>query len=105
MLFFRKQRPDRPLQKVCRNCSNPWQEGDKYCRFCGAPMDAPTYIQLEMQCIYGPPPVRRRHVCAQCGYAWETCAMIDRETHCPRCGGDAPASGEEEILEQELEEV
>ena len=39
-----------------------------------------------------------RKVCAKCGYSWETNRMIDNERYCPKCGGSAPASGEEECM-------
>ena len=79
-------------RRVCGNCSNTYIEGDKYCRFCGARMGNPKYIDEEFACIYGPPPVKRVHTCKKCGYTWETCQMIDRECWCPECGGPAPAA-------------
>jgi len=78
-------------RKVCANCSSIYMEGDKYCRFCGAPMGKPKFIPEDFACIYGPPPVRRVHNCAKCGYSWETNSMIDRAMWCPKCGGSAPA--------------
>lgn len=81
----------KPKRKVCANCHNPYNEEDSYCRYCGAPMGNPDYIDDDMACIYGPPPMDRTHKCAKCGYTWETCKMIDRERYCPKCGGDAPA--------------
>ena len=78
-----------PQVKVCRNCNGPWREGDKYCRYCGAPLTNPGYKIEEFYTIYGPRPVGRRHVCSNCGYMWETVLMIDRERFCPRCGAEA----------------
>lgn len=78
------------LRAVCENCIQPYIEGDKYCRFCGAPMGKPEYIEDDMQCIYGPPPVERTHICSKCGYSWKTHKMIDNERWCPKCGGEAP---------------
>ena len=75
---------------VCANCGNTYIEGDRYCRFCGAPMGKPKFIMQEFACIYGPPPVKRVHKCVKCGFTWETCSMVDRQEFCPRCGGDAP---------------
>lgn len=75
-----------PKAKVCRNCRNTWREGDRYCRYCGAPMVNPGYIIREFSTIYGPMPVRRRHVCSRCKYTWETELMIDDEDYCPKCG-------------------
>lgn len=83
-------------QKVCANCKNTYIEGDKYCRYCGAPLGKPDFIPEDFACIYGPPPVRRVHTCVKCGYSWETNLMIDDEKWCPECGGSAPGSGDEE---------
>ncbi len=87
-----------PMRKVCANCKENYINGDKYCRYCGAPMGKPAYIEEDFACIYGPPPVKRTHTCAKCGYSWETNRMIDNERYCPKCGGSAPASGEEECM-------
>ncbi len=76
--------------RVCANCKNNYIDGDRYCRFCGAPMGKPKYIVQEIVCIYGPPPVKRNHVCRECGYSWETRSMVDRQGFCPKCGGKAP---------------
>ena len=85
-----------PKAKVCANCGGPYIEGDRYCRYCGAPMGKPSYIEENIQCIYGPPPVTRLHKCEKCGYTWETRRMIDRERCCPRCGGSAPYTEHED---------
>ena len=74
---------------VCANCGNEYVEGDKYCRFCGAPNGDPRYVVTDFSCIYGPPPVRRVHTCKKCGYSWETVEMIDKAKYCPKCGGSA----------------
>ena len=76
---------------VCPNCGEGWQQGDKYCRYCGSPVTNPRFAPLMMAEIYGPPPVLRKHKCTACGYAWETNDMVDNELYCPRCGGAAPA--------------
>ena len=81
---------DRERMSVCANCGNAYIDGDRYCRFCGAPMGKPKFIMQEFACIYGPPPVKRVHKCVKCGFTWETCSMVDRQDFCPRCGGDAP---------------
>lgn len=83
-------------RKVCANCKNTYIEGDKYCRYCGAPLGKPDFIPEDFACIYGPPPVRRVHTCAKCGFSWETDLMIDNEKWCPECGGSAPGIGDEE---------
>lgn len=80
-------------EKVCGNCRNIWREGDKYCRYCGAPMDNPSYQIRDFATIYGPMPVERIHVCSKCNYSWKTELMIDKEHFCPQCG--ATASSEE----------
>ena len=72
--------------KVCRNCGNDWREKDKYCRYCGAPLDQPGYKVKSIACIYGPMPVTRKHTCPACNYTWENRLMIDREEFCPLCG-------------------
>ena len=86
--------PDRK-RKVCANCKNSYREGDKYCRYCGAPLGTPEFIDEDFACIYGPPPVERAHKCAKCGFTWTTTLMIDNEKWCPKCGGEAPVQGGE----------
>ena len=83
-------------RKVCENCENSYVEGDKYCRFCGAPMGKPKFIPENFATVYGPRPVNRTHTCADCGYSWETFAMIDRACFCPKCGGSAPVVKEDD---------
>ncbi len=73
-------------EKICMNCQNTWREGDKYCRYCGAPMNQPGYKVREFYIIYGPMPVRRKHKCEKCGFTWENTLMIDKERYCPHCG-------------------
>ena len=80
----------RPMRKVCANCKNPYIDGDKYCRYCGAKMGKPAFIPDNMACIYGPPPIKRVHKCVKCGYTWTTNQMVDQERYCPKCGGYAP---------------
>lgn len=82
-------------RKVCANCKNSYREGDKYCRYCGAPLGKPDFIEEDFACIYGPPPVERTHKCEKCGFSWKTTLMIDNEQWCPECGGPAPAQGGE----------
>ena len=77
--------------KVCANCRSGYIEGDRFCRFCGAKMGKAEFIEEDIGCIYGPPPMRRVHVCEKCGYTWETNQMIDNSRFCPECGGRAPA--------------
>ena len=83
-------------RKVCANCGNSYREGDKYCRYCGAPMGTPEFIVEEIACIYGPPPVSRTHKCGKCGYTWKTTLMIDDEKYCPECGSAASVVDSEE---------
>lgn len=78
------------MNKVCANCRRPYIRGDKYCRFCGAPMGTPIYINDNFAAIYGPPPIKRMHTCKNCGHSWETDEMIDNKKWCPMCGGEAP---------------
>ncbi len=77
-------------RSVCANCGNDYNDGDRYCRFCGAPMGKPKFIMKDIAIIYGPPPVERVHKCVKCGFTWETCCMVDRQDFCPKCGGTAP---------------
>ncbi len=97
-MLFKKNKEYENKQKVCPDCKNNWREGDLYCRYCGAKMTDPSYIEFEMQCIYGPPPMKRTHTCKECGYSWTTNNMIDREEYCPKCGGSAPYDVSEEEL-------
>lgn len=82
--------------KVCANCKEVYTQGDKYCRYCGAPMGQAKFIAEDIACIYGPPPIKRVHKCKDCGYSWKTVRMIDNERYCPKCGGSAPVTDEEE---------
>ena len=77
---------------VCANCHNPYNAEDKYCRYCGAPMGTPVYIDDDFACIYGPELLTRIHKCQKCGYTWKRTLMQDREAFCPRCGGSASVS-------------
>lgn len=74
------------MRKVCANCKQTYNDGDRYCRFCGAPMGTPDFIEEDFATIYGPPPIRRKHRCTRCGYKYETNQMIDRGKYCPICG-------------------
>lgn len=96
--------------QYCGNCHAYLEPDDKYCRICGtkAGMGAfKPHLEI-MQCIYGPEPVDRIHICKRCGYTWKTCLMIDKEKYCPKCGGAAPYNGndsdedtEQHILRQQ----
>lgn len=92
------------MRKVCGNCKKTYIEGDRYCRFCGAPMGTPAYIPEQFACIYGPMPVKRIHTCQSCGYTWDTMQMIDNERFCPICGGRAPATEQDEDAPSEYED-
>ena len=97
MTWFEDERNDVPKRMVCANCKNDYNEGDKYCRFCGAPMGKPDFIEEDFSCIYGPPPTERVHKCSRCGYEWTTIEMVDKERYCPKCGGYAPADGASDL--------
>ncbi len=84
------------MMKVCANCKNEYRKGDKYCRYCGAPMGSPSFMEESFACIYGPQPVERTHQCVTCGYIWKTDLMIDEERWCPHCGGSAPVIMEDD---------
>ncbi len=90
MLFGRK---NVSKKKVCRNCKEPYIEGDKYCRYCGAPMGKPSFIEDDLACLYGPP-VTCTHVCEACGFTWKRSFLgsssSDKQRFCPQCGGKAP---------------
>lgn len=47
MTWFEDKRPAVPMRKVCANCKNDYNDGDKYCRYCGAPMGKPEFIEEE----------------------------------------------------------
>ncbi len=82
-------------RKVCANCKNDYIEGDRYCKYCGAPLGKPDYIHEIRPPLYGPPPAMRFHECPNCGYVWKTYVMIDKSRYCPKCGSLAPASKED----------
>ena len=83
-----------PDKNQCGNCHASLQPDDQYCRICGTRAGEGAYAPYQemMQCIYGPLPESRTHVCEQCGYTWTTCLMIDNQRYCPKCGGHAPCS-------------
>ena len=70
-------------------------EGDKYCRYCGAPLGVPDFVDELFACLYGPPSEMRNHKCERCGYSWRSQRMVDNERWCPQCGDPAPAFGDE----------
>ena len=82
--------------KVCANCKETYIEGDKYCRYCGAPMGKAAFIEEDFACIYGPPPVKRGHTCKKCGHSWAPQLLIDDERWRPPCRRRAPVTSEEE---------
>ncbi len=78
--------------RICGHCGAFLKEDAKYCPFCGTRRGVGHYTPdpyAPVQCIYGPPPVRRTRKCTACKYEWDTFAMIDREEYCPRCGSSA----------------
>jgi len=79
----------KPNENQCGNCHAYLEPEDRFCRICGTRRGDGLFepYQNLMQCIYGPMPVERVHVCSSCGYRWTTCLMVDRETFCPSCGG------------------
>lgn len=42
---------DRIRMSVCANCGNVYIDGDRYCRFCGAPMGKPKFLMQDFACI------------------------------------------------------
>lgn len=93
-------------QSRCGNCHEKLQEGDKYCRICGTKVGEGAYEPYQdiMECIYGPEPALREHICDNCGYRWLTCYMVDDENYCPQCGCPAPAGAPSEQAKREYEE-
>ena len=83
---------------ICGNCGESLGTGDNYCRLCGTKAGEGAFLPRRniMQCVYGPAPVNRTHTCTECGYSWTTCLMIDDEKYCPKCGGSAPYTEEDE---------
>ena len=80
--------------ELCSKCGKGIG-GDDFCRYCGAKRSVKLFdpSKMEMQCVYGPPPVERLHTCKDCGFEWTTCMMIDDQRYCPKCG--SPASVKE----------
>ncbi len=83
-----------PGKDQCGNCHAYLPKGARYCTICGTRAGEGVYkpYQEMMQCIYGPMPRERTHVCENCGYRWTTCLMLDNQKYCPQCGGHAPAA-------------
>ena len=94
--LLRKLKTIRPMREVCANCKQDYRSEDKFCRYCGAPMGTPEYIEEDYALLYGPEPVERHHICEVCGYTWKTMMMADREKWCPVCGGPAPVAEQKE---------
>lgn len=72
----------------CGNCHELISDGEKYCRYCGTKRGEgkfKPYLNM-IQCIYGPAPVKRKHICKVCNNTWERELMIDDECYCPQCG-------------------
>ena len=67
---------------ICSNCKNRYTEGDKFCRYCGAPNGTPVYIIDRYAMIYGPP-YSAVHKCEKCGYEP---AEGTTPRFCPECG-------------------
>lgn len=90
----------------CGNCHAFLEAEDKYCRICGTRVGEGPYEPYQdlMECIYGPMPEDRTHICKSCGYKWTTCKMLDEEKYCPKCGGHAPYEGYEPHEEHEAHE-
>lgn len=86
----------------CGNCHAYMKPRDKFCRICGEKAGEGAFdpYQNLMECIYGPMPVERTHVCKDCGHRWTTCRMLDDEKYCPKCGGIAPVEGAEGSVEE-----
>ena len=76
----------------CSNCEKKITIEDKYCRYCGVAVTQTDYKPnfRGINVIYGPMPVKRKHLCSKCAYAWTTHMMVDNQKFCPVCGGDAP---------------
>ncbi|MCR4640453.1 MAG: zinc ribbon domain-containing protein [Lachnospiraceae bacterium] len=89
-----------PGERQCGNCHESLKEGDAYCRYCGTKAGEGDFepYQNFHACIYGPEPEWREHKCVVCGYTWSNCAMIDEQRYCPKCGGAAPAEGDDSFL-------
>ena len=81
-----------PSSSQCGNCHASLEPGDRFCRICGTRAGEGAYepYQELIQCVYGPMPISRTHVCQNCGYTWTTSLMSDNENFCPQCGGSAP---------------
>ena len=77
-----------PGRDRCGNCNKKLAPDDRYCPYCGTRAGEGKYEPYVdfMQDIYGPMPVDRYHLCADCGHHWKTCLMIDDQRYCPRCG-------------------
>lgn len=79
-------------ENQCGNCHAYMNPEDKYCPVCGTKAGEGAFAPSQnlMECIYGPRPVERTHICKRCRHKWVTCLMLDQENHCPKCGGYAP---------------
>ena len=94
--------------RVCSKCGSPHYgnyiyDNDEYCRFCGQKFEFNTVsIDVSMiPMVYGPIPRRRRHVCENCYYSWETVLSRDKEQYCPECGKRAPIDYESDLTIRE----
>lgn len=72
----------------CGSCAGYIGADDLFCRYCGTKRGEGSFKPYynEPQCVYGPPPMTRKHSCGNCGFEWTTRAMIDHQQYCPKCG-------------------
>ena len=82
----------------CGNC-HKFIGSDEYCRSCGTKRGEGAFDPYynEPVCVYGPPPVERKHSCSACGFEWTTCMMIDDQRYCPRCGSGCSVTEADEL--------
>lgn len=84
----------------CGNCHSIMGKDDMYCKICGTKAGKGKFLPYEdiMECIYGPMPIEREHLCKKCKYSWTTVLMVDDEKYCPKCGGKAPVVRQEDYF-------
>lgn len=88
--------PNTHTKKACSNCNNTYFKGDKYCRYCGAPMGSPVFITDYYTILYGPkPPKLKIFRCTKCDYTWNEHLFENEVRFCRECGSKT------ELLEAE----
>ena len=99
--FFSRHKFSINYEGRCGNCHALFDSDDaKFCVYCGTKRGKGKFLPYEnvTSCVYGPPPMIRKHICENCGYSWNTKRMIDNSRYCPQCGNTIKTVTEDDEL-------